>query len=195
MLPAYLNLIFFYTCLFAFGFIMFSTLPTNVLQRLRNLVVEEPTSPAPQEASEPNAAPYDPTPIDIVVVRIMLIQSKKLPPDIVDAVFDHAEYWAHSSNEIDYQAEHQSALRIIGSSSVENKFLVSPTMRSSFSVPFVDEPCASFARFQSVSLEYVVRRTWPKYWPTTRMKLSRCRLGLSGNRHTLPSWLTIPPPN
>ncbi|KAF4122909.1 hypothetical protein GMORB2_7216 [Geosmithia morbida] len=75
------------------------------------------------EASSPD--PYRPTPIDIVVVREMLSRGCRLPPDIVDAVFDHAEYWAYSSNYIDYQEEHGSALRINGSRPTENKFLVS----------------------------------------------------------------------
>ncbi|KAK2594080.1 hypothetical protein QQS21_008229 [Conoideocrella luteorostrata] len=67
---------------------------------------------------------YRPTPIDIIVTRIMLMRSIKLPADLVDAVFDYAEYWAHSTNVIDYQAEHQDSLRIVGSSPEEDKFLL-----------------------------------------------------------------------
>jgi hypothetical protein len=69
--------------------------------------------------------PFDLTPIDVVVTRIMLTKGKKLPPSVVDVIFDFAEYWAHSSNEIDYMAEHQSPLRVNGASASENRFLVS----------------------------------------------------------------------
>ncbi|KAH6885254.1 hypothetical protein B0T10DRAFT_550559 [Thelonectria olida] len=65
---------------------------------------------------------FAPEPVDIYVVRAMLAKAKKLPADIVDLVFDHAEYWVHSSNEIDYKAEHQEPLRVSGRSPSENKF-------------------------------------------------------------------------
>lgn len=77
-----------------------------------------------------------PTPIDIVVVQIMLTRAKRLPPDIVDAIFDHAEYWAHSTNEIDFMVEHKHPLRINGTSATEDKFLVRP-------VPL--DPCSILA--------------------------------------------------
>jgi hypothetical protein len=68
---------------------------------------------------------FAPEPVEIYVVRAMLAKAKKLPTDIVDLIFDHAEYWAHSSNEIDYRAEHQEPLRVTGRSPSENKFAVS----------------------------------------------------------------------
>lgn len=68
---------------------------------------------------------YKPTPIDVVVVRVMLTRGIKLPPDVVDMVFDHAEYWPHSSNEIDFMAEHHDCLRVQGTSPNHDKFLVS----------------------------------------------------------------------
>lgn len=63
--------------------------------------------------------------IDIYVVRAMLSKAKNLPADVVDMIFDHAEYWVHSSNEIDYRVEHQEPLRVVGRSPAENKFVVS----------------------------------------------------------------------
>ncbi|KAK7433327.1 hypothetical protein QQZ08_000266 [Neonectria magnoliae] len=67
---------------------------------------------------------YKPTPIDVVVVRVMLTRGIKLPPDVVDMVFDHAEYWPHSSNEIDFMAEHHDRLRVQGTSPNHDKFLL-----------------------------------------------------------------------
>lgn len=77
------------------------------------------------EHASPSSKPFDLSPIDVVVTRIMLTKGKKLPPSVVDVIFDFAEYWAHSSNEINYQDEHQSPLRVSGGGGNENKFLVS----------------------------------------------------------------------
>ncbi|KAG5755221.1 hypothetical protein H9Q69_008676 [Fusarium xylarioides] len=66
------------------------------------------------------------TPVDVVITRIMLTKGRKLPPGVVDVIFDFAEYWAHSSNEIDYIADEHSSppLRVNGQSPSENKFLL-----------------------------------------------------------------------
>ncbi|KAF5021953.1 hypothetical protein F66182_5993 [Fusarium sp. NRRL 66182] len=66
----------------------------------------------------------DLTPVDIIVTRVMLTKGKKLPPGVVDIIFDFAEYWAHSSNEIDFQLHHSSPLRIEGTSPSQNKFIL-----------------------------------------------------------------------
>jgi len=102
--------------------VMAQSIPQNVILGLRSML-----SSGFQDESEKKSTPTvkDLTPIDIVVTRIMLTKSKKLPPDVVDVIFDFAEYWAHSSNEIDYIAEHSDPLMINGASPVENKFLVS----------------------------------------------------------------------
>jgi hypothetical protein len=71
------------------------------------------------------ARPYQPSPVDIVVVRTMLHRGVKLPVDIADFVLDLAEYWAHSSNYINYVEEQQSPMKISGTSPNQNKFLVS----------------------------------------------------------------------
>jgi hypothetical protein len=62
--------------------------------------------------------------VDIVVTRFMLARKFKLPPDVVDMIFDHAEYWAHSSNEIDYLVEQQAPLCVSGTAPTKNRFLV-----------------------------------------------------------------------
>ncbi|KAF4976673.1 hypothetical protein FZEAL_6698 [Fusarium zealandicum] len=104
-------------------------IPQAVLHRLRNLRDLVYQDESQGDGNEPNAAqssnePFSPTPIDVVVTRIMLCKSKRLPPSIVDVIFDFAEYWAHSSNEMDYLAEHGDPLKINGSSPIENKFLL-----------------------------------------------------------------------
>ncbi|CAM1506117.1 Fc.00g057580.m01.CDS01 [Cosmosporella sp. VM-42] len=100
---------------------MVNIMSRQVLHRLRSLnSADEP----PNADQRPSEGFYDPTAIDIAVVRIMMCRGKRLPPDLVDTIFDHAEYWAHSSNEVDFMAEHQSPLRINGSSSSENKFIL-----------------------------------------------------------------------
>ena len=62
---------------------------------------------------------YEPSPIDVAVVRIMMSRSKNLPPDLVDIIFDYAEYWAHS---VTTSARARSS---DGSSNTENLFVVS----------------------------------------------------------------------
>lgn len=104
------------------------------IDRLRGIragpeLSQPPRSRRAQSSNSTSDAPddddsYKPTPIDIVVTRILLTRGLKLPPDIVDAIFDFAEYWAHSSNEINYLLEHKSALRINGRSPKEDHFLL-----------------------------------------------------------------------
>lgn len=74
---------------------------------------------------------YIPTPLEIVELRTTLVRAKKLPVDIVDEIFNHAEYWACNSNEIDFMKEHSAPARINGRSRTEDKFLVSPFTRIS----------------------------------------------------------------
>ncbi|KHO01349.1 uncharacterized protein MAM_00350 [Metarhizium album ARSEF 1941] len=104
---------------------MAHNVPNLLLARLRRMPMisqpHEAPEPRPSDKSDADDGTYHPNPIDIVVVRIMLTRSVKLPPDLVDIIFDHAEYWAHSTNVIDYQADQQEPLRICGSSRAENR--------------------------------------------------------------------------
>ncbi|QUC17577.1 uncharacterized protein UV8b_01818 [Ustilaginoidea virens] len=94
------------------------------MQALSRAASPEPPHPKPSDKSDSRDGIYRPTPLDITVTRIMLTRSLRIPPDLVDSIFDYAEYWAHSINVIDYQAEHQDSLRIAGNSATENKFLL-----------------------------------------------------------------------
>ncbi len=123
------------------SFVMAHFVPSLLIRRLQRMELPRPDDEGDDNndnerraddlpASPANKTPanndrYNPTPIDIAVTRIMLARSKRLPPDIVDAIFDFAEYWAHSTNAINFTTEHQDYLRISGSSQVETKFLVS----------------------------------------------------------------------
>lgn len=93
--------------------------PATIAERLSNMFLGNSS-----EGPKGTGGAYDPSPIDIFVVRTILCRSKRLPPDIVDVIFDHAGYWAHSTNQIDYMEEHKNPLRITGTGKKENKFLV-----------------------------------------------------------------------
>ncbi|KAI1068077.1 hypothetical protein LB507_004316 [Fusarium sp. FIESC RH6] len=102
--------------------IMAQSIPQNVIHGLQSML---PTfGQDNQNGKEPEVVDKGITPIDVVVARIMLTKGKKLPPDVVDIILDFAEYWAHSSNEIDYKLQHQHPLTVIGGSPSENKFLL-----------------------------------------------------------------------
>lgn len=68
---------------------------------------------------------YLPSPSDIVDLRATLVRAKKIPLDIVDEIFNFAEYWACSSNVMDYIEEHGDTMKVMGRSRCEDKFVVS----------------------------------------------------------------------
>lgn len=102
---------------------MFNAVVDGVSQIISWAFVGEPESPA--QPTGTSRHDHQPTPTEIVLVRSMMCRACRLPPDIVDAVFDHAGYWARSRNRIDFEEEHRDPLRIVGGSREENKFLVS----------------------------------------------------------------------
>ncbi|KOS16955.1 hypothetical protein ESCO_004925 [Escovopsis weberi] len=61
---------------------------------------------------------FKPSPIDIEVVRAMLIKARRLPPHVLDMVFDFAEYWAHSTTVL------RTLPHVYGSDVSENSFLL-----------------------------------------------------------------------
>ncbi|PHH81796.1 hypothetical protein CDD82_7838 [Ophiocordyceps australis] len=87
---------------------LFDSIPTRLLTRLRRLHLAVPPADASDD-DEANASSssashsnvYEPTPFDVVVTRVMLGRSMKLPPDLVDCIFDYAEYWAHSTSVVE----------------------------------------------------------------------------------------------
>ncbi|KAK7739050.1 hypothetical protein SLS53_005948 [Cytospora paraplurivora] len=68
-----------------------------------------PASASPSASSHAssvalNAPPgiFEPTPMDVVVVKAMLSEGLKLPPEIVLSIIDFAEYWPHTSVRLDH---------------------------------------------------------------------------------------------
>lgn len=117
--------------LFAIAFVAARMQP--FVNRLRGLrtgpQLPQPARPlrSPDSANiegEDDGTAYKPTPVDVVVVRALLSHGRKIPPDVVDVIFDFAEYWAHSSTEIDYSLERKSNLIIRGRSSQEDRLLL-----------------------------------------------------------------------
>ncbi|KAJ3496374.1 hypothetical protein NLG97_g2704 [Lecanicillium saksenae] len=63
---------------------------------------------------------YDPSPIDVVVVRIMLAKATKLPVDIVDGIFELAEYWVRTVTAVDYSDSRLT----VSNDGIQDRFLV-----------------------------------------------------------------------
>ncbi|KAM3530864.1 hypothetical protein NHJ13051_001092 [Beauveria bassiana] len=106
-------------------------IPANIISRLQALSTgQTPDTPnedepaadtAPRHAGSRNEnGHYDPSPIDVAVVRIMLAKATKLPVDVVDGIFELAEYWVRTTTAADYSG---NAL-YVSSRSVQDRFLV-----------------------------------------------------------------------
>ena len=78
---------------------------------------------------------YEPTVLDVIVVKAMLNKAIRLPPEIIDTVVDMAEYWPHTSTEMIYTGRPAIA-RKNATSGAENQFLVSPPSTSNKNIPF-----------------------------------------------------------
>lgn len=173
--------------------IMANIMPFSLVQRLRSMNISGASSGSTSDTTPEDS--YAPTPTDIVIVRIMLTRGNKwkLPPDIVDAIFDQAEYWAHSSNEIDFKVEHKSALRIVGRSRAENRFLVCCSASHFTAQRRLTR--RRFAPILSVSLPSTSRRTWPRSCPTIPKKPRPCHSRKSMTPTSSPSWPTTRRPS
>lgn len=82
--------------------------------------------------------PNEPTVLDVIVVKEMLQKALKLPPEIVDSIVDLAEYWPHTTTEIDYSRRPRLMRKDArGRHPSENTFLVSscPSLFPSHNTP------------------------------------------------------------
>lgn len=43
---------------------------------------------------------YDPSIVDVIVAKAMLTKALTLPPEIIDKIVDLAEYWPHTTTEL-----------------------------------------------------------------------------------------------
>lgn len=87
---------------------------------------ENPTGdPDYGRQAPPGSGKYKPTPMDVVVVRVMLEKVAHLPPEIIDIVLDHAEYWPHSTA-LFFQPSRNPVrvFRVNGGTEEENKLMV-----------------------------------------------------------------------
>jgi hypothetical protein len=86
----------------------------------------EPGKPAAESAEsaedDAESSLYEPSITDVLIVKSILNKGLNLPMEIVDALIDFAEYWAHSSTEVSF-AESRVIAR--GGYPDENSFLVS----------------------------------------------------------------------
>ncbi|KAL6872489.1 hypothetical protein HDV57DRAFT_505317 [Trichoderma longibrachiatum] len=100
---------------------MAANVPGIIWSALRALNLNEVVrdSPTRRDSSASSDSPYEPSLVDIALVKAMLIRAKQLPPDLVDAVLDMAEYWAHSTTRLDER------IGILGGNEErENRFLL-----------------------------------------------------------------------
>lgn len=99
---------------------MAANVPGIVWSALRALSLTEDPSDSPVRRHSESDKSYQPSIVDIAIVKAMLYRAKKLPPDLIDTILDMAEYWIHSTTHLD---ERISVMG--GSEARENKFLVS----------------------------------------------------------------------
>ncbi|EGX90207.1 hypothetical protein CCM_06626 [Cordyceps militaris CM01] len=76
--------------------------------------------PTPFTGQHNDDGHYDPSPIDVAVVRIMLAKATKLPIDVVDGIFELAEYWVRTTTAADITGNEMS----ISSHFIQDKFLL-----------------------------------------------------------------------
>lgn len=55
--------------------------------------MDHTTSPQNQASAQ-----FEPLPVDVMVVRAMLTRALNLPPEMLDLIIDHAEYWPHTES-------------------------------------------------------------------------------------------------
>ncbi len=110
----------------------FRIIPANIISRIQALGIGQAPDAATEGDSDaipgtPHAGKhnddghYDPSPIDVVVVRIMLAKATKLPVDVIDGIFELAEYWVHTMTAADYTGHELT----VSSRSIQDKFLAS----------------------------------------------------------------------
>ena len=47
---------------------------------------------------------FHPAPVDVAIVKAMLHKAARLPPELLDMLLDHAEYWPRSRTIVNYEA-------------------------------------------------------------------------------------------
>lgn len=90
----------------------------NLYQQMTSLANMEGQSNEPK-------APYEPTVVDVLVVREMFNRALSLPPELIGGILDWAEYWPHTTAVADYQPGYKRAAGGHRNRFPESVFLVS----------------------------------------------------------------------
>ncbi|KAL7784353.1 hypothetical protein V8C37DRAFT_395912 [Trichoderma ceciliae] len=96
-----------------------ANIPSILWSAMSALGLDEVTGEYPGPHRVEGDKPYEPSPVDIAVVRAMFFRAKKLPPDLIDTIFDFGEYWAHSTTQL-----HERIDIMAGNEERENRFLL-----------------------------------------------------------------------
>ncbi|KAL8396350.1 hypothetical protein RB596_009958 [Gaeumannomyces avenae] len=81
-----------------------------------------PTMPGSFPESVTVSAPHQPSVLDVVVAKAMMMKALTLPLELVNRIMDFAEYWPHTSAQLDYGAAPRAIAR--GNSPQEDVFLL-----------------------------------------------------------------------
>lgn len=110
--------------------LMGNFLTSVVGQEAQNRLAVPPESPAVagfqgRNDGDPHTPSrlHEPRLVDILVAQSMLVKGCKLPLEVALLILDFAEYWAHSSNELNFSGLGRYKT-VRGSTSGENMFLV-----------------------------------------------------------------------
>ncbi|KAK3372324.1 hypothetical protein B0H63DRAFT_484365 [Podospora didyma] len=69
---------------------------------------------------------YEPSLLDVIVVKTMMKKAMHLPPEMIDQIANQAEYWPHTSTEVSYGINPVSGVLAVrgGHGRQENQFLL-----------------------------------------------------------------------
>ncbi len=108
----------------------------SIMEQIGLLSIGDPASAASE--------PYEPTVLDVLVVKAMLQKAMRLPGELIDLVIDQAEYWPHTTASFDQQRDGE--LSVLGGSRSgrvqENHFVV----RCAVAAQIICYPCAVTSR-------------------------------------------------
>ncbi|KAJ0343449.1 hypothetical protein COL154_011283 [Colletotrichum chrysophilum] len=92
----------------------------------RAMAFPDNNGPDGQSSTQQVPGEYKPTLADVLVVRVMLEKAAKFPPELLDLIFDQAEYWPHSEASMAWQVNvpRGGAGIVGGDPNGENKLLL-----------------------------------------------------------------------
>lgn len=97
-------------------------------------------------ASSAPSTEYEPSALDVVVVKAMLTNGLRLPAEIVLSLLDYAEYWPHTTTTLDH------SLTVSSGPGRENQFILRSKPLGLIRRPHYDERYYSFTTAQAKPL-------------------------------------------